>query len=265
MRARAWPDAGLSKCMEVMMKSNRLLVLACVTLISGCAAGVSGPDTPGGSDGTGATAGTTSSTTGSPGSGAGGSESTSSSSAGTGAGSPAAGLPLTVSTTFVPSGYMGDGATANSVVMLPLAPTDPQDCGGDRSPPALGVCYTVTYVPVPSGDGWAGIYWQYPANNWGAMSGLAIPSGATQVTVWAKGAAGGEILTLVAGGIQTSTMAHEDTFKADTVATLTTSWAEYTIMLPSTYGPVLGGFAWSMTAPMGGASAGFSIDSIEWQ
>jgi hypothetical protein len=272
------------------MKSNHLLIAVCSSLASACAAGVVptglGPDGPsstststsgssgsplgpgGGSAASSSSGGGAGSTAASSSSGlgaAGSSTSASSSSSGGAGGASSVGLPLTVSAVFVPSGYMGDGATVGSVEMLPLKPTDPQDCGGDRSPSALGTCYTVTYEPVASGLGWAGVYWQYPANNWGAMSGLDIPAGATKVSVWAKGAAGGEILTLVAGGIDTSGMAHEDTFKADTTAVLTTSWAQYTIALPATYGPVLGGLAWSTSAPAGGGSVGFSLDSIEWQ
>jgi hypothetical protein len=160
---------------------------------------------------------------------------------------------------------MGDGEKANSVVLVPLKPTDSQTCNGDRSPPALGICYTVDYTPVAMGAGWAGIYWQYPSNNWGGMPGLDIPAGAKQVSVWAKGGAGGEVLTLVAGGIQSAGMTYQDSFKADTMATLTTSWAQYTITLTS-YGPaVLGGFAWSVGAPMGGGAVQFSLDSIEWE
>jgi hypothetical protein len=250
------------------MNSKQLLIAACVSMASACAAGVSGPDGNGGSSaGLGATTGAGASPGTSSSSGAGASSSsgaTTATSTGTGGSATSATLPLTVSSVFVPSGYMGDGETAGSVTMLPLKPTDPQDCGGNRSPAALGTCYTVSYAPVSGGLGWAGIYWQYPANNWGAMPGLDIPAGATEVTLWAKGGAGGEVLTLVAGGIAATGMAHEDTFKADTTATLTTSWAQYTIMLPSMYGPVLGGFAWSVGAPMGAGSVQFSIDSIQW-
>ena len=242
------------------MKSQKLLIAACVSLISACAAGISQPDGNGGSGnqgttgegastGTGATTGTGGSTTGT----------------GTGGSPVSVTLPLAVSSVFVPSGYMGDGSTAGAVAMMPLKTTDPQDCGGDRSPAAIGTCYTVTYTPVSGGQGWAGVYWQYPANNWGAQGGLGIPAGATEVSIWAKGAAGGESLTLVAGGIETTGMAHEDTFKANSTATLTTSWAQYTITLPSTYGPVLGGFAWSVAAPKSGGSVQFSVDSIQWK
>ncbi len=226
--------------------------------------GAGGSTTVSSSSSSGSTGGSTSVSSSSSGSTSTSTSVSSSSSSGAG-GSTSVSLPLTVSTVFVPSGYMGNGVTANSVVMLPLKPADPQDCGGDRSPTALGTCYTVTYTPVPSGMGWGGVYWQYPADNWGAMPGLDISAGATEVSVWAKGGAGGEQLTIVAGGIQNAAMAHQDTFRASAVATLTTSWARYTLTLPPSYGPVLGGFAWTVNAPTGGGSVQLSIDSIQWK
>jgi hypothetical protein len=240
------------------MKTNQLIIASLASLASLVAACAASDTGPGSSEGTGGSAGPTTGT--GPGTGAGATSGPTTSSGGMNVT-----LPLDISSVFVPSGYMGDGETAGSVVMMPLKPTDPQDCGGDRSPPAIGICYTVSYMPVAMGKGWAGVYWQYPADNWGAMPGLDIPAGAKQVSAWAKGGAGGEMLTLVAGGIESAGMTYQDSFKANTVATLTTSWAEYTFMLPTTYGPVLGGFAWSVGAPMGGGSVSFSIDSIEWE
>jgi hypothetical protein len=174
-----------------------------------------------------------------------------------------------VSANFIPSGFMGDGMTAGSVVMVPLAPTDPTDCSGDRSSPAIGTCYTFKYTPVTGGLGWAGVYWQYPSNNWGSMPGLDVAAGATKVTFWAKGAAGGEVLEVVAGGIgQGATPApmYSDPMKADQKFTLTSSWAEYSLPLPSmNYSPVLGGLAWAMgVASITTGSAGFKIDSMQW-
>jgi hypothetical protein len=161
---------------------------------------------------------------------------------------------------------MGDGMTAGSITMVPLTPSDPTDCGGDRSGPAIGTCYKFTYMPVAGGLGWGGVYWQYPANNWGDQPGLAVAPGATKVTFWAKGGAGGEVLELVAGGIQASGKMYMDSIKADQKFTLTSSWAQYTLPLPSTnYSPVLGGLAWAMgTATITSGSASFSIDSMQW-
>src|SRR5262249_34056625 len=148
---------------------------------------------------------------------------------------------------FIPSGFMGDGMTAGSIAMSPATPSDPTDCGGDRSTPAIGTCYKFTYTPVPGGLGWGGVYWQYPAHNLGDMPGLGVESGATKVTFWAKGGAGGEVLEIVAGGIQAAGKMYSDHVKGDQKFTLTSSWAEYTLPLPAmNYSPILGGLAWSM-------------------
>ena len=275
-----------------------LVIVGSVALMSACATGGSGPGfgdvapadaggngdggstsgSSGSSDSTGSSSGDSASSGGSTGGSTTGSSSgssTSSSSSGSTSSSSGGGttsssggttiaLPVTVSSVFIPSGYMGDGTTASSVDQLPQTLTDSQTCGGDRSPPAVGTCYTVTYTPVAGGAGWAGVYWQYPLNNWGSMPGAAIASGATKVSVWAKGAAGGEVVTFVAGGISSAGMPYQDDFKVSTPVTLTTSWTEYDIQLAS-YGQVLGGFAWSAAAPSGGATTvQFSIDSIQW-
>jgi hypothetical protein len=171
-------------------------------------------------------------------------------------------LPLIVSDQFIPSGYMGDGTTPGAINLLPQTPADSQTCNGNRSMPALGICYTVTYAPIVGGMAWGGVYWQYPQGNWGASPGLSIQAGATQVTVWAKGGVGGEVVTFVAGGIMGA--ANADTFNVSSKVTLTAAWAQYSVKLPAMYGPVLGGFAWSAAAPAGGRSVSFSVDSIEW-
>jgi hypothetical protein len=164
---------------------------------------------------------------------------------------------------------MGDGMTAGSITMVPLTPADPTDCSGDRSPAAIGTCYKFTYMPVPGGLGWGGVYWQYPANNWGNMPGLDVASGATKVSFWAKGAAGGEVLEIVAGGIgigATPVPPYPDKIKGDQKFTLTSSWAQYSLTLPAgSYSPLLGGMAWAMgTATITSGSASFSIDSMQW-
>ncbi len=182
-------------------------------------------------------------------------------------------LPFAVDDEYAASGYMGDGATVGVVTMLPAKTTDSQDCNGNRSSAtALGVCHTITYVPLaatatPAPAGWAGVYWQYPANNWGTKPGFAIPPGATKVSFWARGDAGGELVGFIAGGIVTAGASYSDSLKASTpTETLTTTWTQYSMDLTGfTYTQVLGGFAWTMGAPAGGTTAKFYVDDIEWQ
>jgi hypothetical protein len=169
---------------------------------------------------------------------------------------------------FVSSGFMGDGSTAGLITMTPAKMGDPTDCHAMRaSATAAGNCHIVVYMPPATGGmGWGGVYWQYPANNWGMKPGFPIPSGAKKVTFQAKGAKGGEIVTFLAGGIIGAGMAHTDSLKAMATETLTSAWAPYSIDLSGqTYSEVLGAFGWTMKATDAGAGATFYVDDIQWQ
>jgi hypothetical protein len=177
-------------------------------------------------------------------------------------------LPFQVSDQFVPSGFMGDSPTDfNAVKMSP----DATMCAS-RDPSAKGSCYTVAWTPsFLSGakSAWVGVYWQYPANNWGGKAGKDIATGAAKVSFLAKGGAGGEALTFLAGGINTKggdpTLTYSDSFSATLPATLTTSWTRYEIPLSGqTYSSVLGGFGWSITTSTT-SPVTFYVDDITWE
>ncbi|MCU1283297.1 MAG: Glutamate synthase large chain [bacterium] len=177
-------------------------------------------------------------------------------------------LPFVVDTVFVSSGFMGDGAMAGTITMTPAKTGDSNDCNGMRAgTTASGSCHSVVYAPPTSGGmGWGGVYWQYPANNWGTKAGYGVPAGAKKVTFQAKGLKGGEKVTFLAGGIISAGNPYTDSVKATTTVTLTAAWAPYTIDLSGqSYTQVLGGFGWTMTATDAGASGGFFVDDIQWQ
>jgi hypothetical protein len=75
-----------------------------------------------------------------------------------------------VSDIFTPSGYMGDGMYFGS-----LTATVNQGCK-PRPQGARGDCYVFTYYTNEAGasNPWAGVYWVFPANNWGSGPGHAI-------------------------------------------------------------------------------------------
>jgi hypothetical protein len=177
-------------------------------------------------------------------------------------------LPFVVDTVFVSSGFMGDGNMAGPITMIPAKTGDSTDCNGMRSSStASGSCHVITYAPPASGGmGWGGVYWQYPANNWGTKSGYAVPAGAKKVSFQAKGAKGGEKVQFLAGGIVGAMQPYTDSIKATATVTLTTTWAAYSIDLTGqSYTSVLGGFGWTMTATDAGTSGGFFVDDIQWQ
>lgn len=183
-------------------------------------------------------------------------------------------LPFAVDSQYIASGYEGD-------TKLILQSTD-KTCGGARAmAPNVGTCHTFTYDyggDGGAGDGWAGVVWQYPTNNWGSSAGYLIPPGATQVTFYAKGMVGGEMVGFGAGGLGGGGDACQDTVTG-TLATspvaLTTTWTQYTLTLGPTGGAtsvtytngVIGGFGWNAAGSSqagAGGSITFYIDNIEW-
>ena len=177
-------------------------------------------------------------------------------------------LPFAVDDVFAPSGFMGDGETPDHVLIVPDGSVGSDDtCGGDRPvPDAVGRCYQITYAAA--GDAlWAGVFWQSPPNNWGAQPGHAIPTGATRISFFAKGSAGGEVVKFVAG-IQ-GMLAYSDAFKIEEEFTLSAEWTGYSLMIPAAdYGRVIGAFGWVASAdPEMGVvlPVSFQVDDIRWE
>jgi hypothetical protein len=75
-----------------------------------------------------------------------------------------------VSDVYTPSGFMGDGATFKHLYMDVNKGCAPRPAG------AQGYCYKFTYYKdtTPTGVSWAGVFWVFPANNWGTRPGHAI-------------------------------------------------------------------------------------------
>jgi hypothetical protein len=165
-------------------------------------------------------------------------------------------LPFPVDDWFAPSGYMGDGASPGAIKDNPV-------CLNPRPSDWVGHCHQFVWTPATgtSAAGWAGVFWQYPDGNWGtgSQAGLTIPAGATKVTFQAWGATGTEKVTFLTG------MKPVDGFESKLAAVaLTTTPTEYTLDLSSsTYGRVIGGFAW--TAEMSTVPVTFNVDDIRWQ
>lgn len=78
---------------------------------------------------------------------------------------------------YIPAGWMGDHG---DIVM------------GDQdmdSPHSGTTCIKFTYSGKKTQkQGWVGVYWQNPPNNWGARQGGFNLTGLNKLTFWAKGA-----------------------------------------------------------------------------
>ncbi len=119
---------------------------------------------------------------------------------------------------------------------------------------------------LSGGEGWAGVYWLQPANNWGELKGGYNLTGATKITFWARGEKGGEVLTFKMGGVGTGRQ-NGDTDKAQTdLITLTTDWKQYTIDLTGkNLSKVVGGFAWVGSAKNNTQNITFYLDEIYYE
>ncbi len=154
---------------------------------------------------------------------------------------------------FIASGWVGDygDITINDQYM--------------QSSHSGSTCIQFVYSAKSlQGQGWAGVYWQNPANNWGYKKGGFDLTGMTKLTFWARGEKGGEkIQKFMVGGIKGT---YPDTVEVETSPVeLTETWEEYTVNLAGkdlTY--ISGGFGWVTTAGLNPDGATFYLDDIKF-
>lgn len=136
---------------------------------------------------------------------------------------------------YTPSGWMGD---YGDIKMNP---------GNTQSPHSGKTSIEFKYsAKMTNNAGWAGVFWQNPANNWGDKPGGGFNlTGAKKLTFWAKGAKGGEkISEFKVGGI-TGEFPDSDQASLGPVQ-LTNQWKQYTIDLAGKdLSTIIGAFAWS--------------------
>jgi hypothetical protein len=96
-------------------------------------------------------------------------------------------------------------------------------------------------------QGWGGIIWQSPANDWGEQAGGYNLTGAKRLTFWARGAEGGEKVKISLGVIKGKKF--NDTGSASQDFVLTSDWKQYEIDLAGKDLSVIKtGFAWNVGA-----------------
>ncbi len=161
---------------------------------------------------------------------------------------------------FIPSGWMGDYGDIN---MNDQSSTNPH---------SGTTCIEFTYSAKRSqGQGWAGVYWQNPSNNWGNKpnSGFDLSS-MNKITFRARGAKGGEIIQkfIVGGmGYEPKTLYPDSTIEvAIGPVELSDTWQQYTINLAGkdlTY--IIGGFGWVTNADVNPDGCTFYLDDIKFE
>ena len=164
-------------------------------------------------------------------------------------------LSFVVDDYFAPSGFMGDGETEGN---LPDTNNCPMRAGDEK-----GECHRIDYNV--SSVGWAGIYWQYPDGNWGTEKGLEVDLQAAKITFWAWSEKGGQELNVFAGGIGASDTDYQDSFKAETKISLTSTPMEYTLAVGNQVKDyIIGGFGWSVDGNATGSFV-FYLDDIQYE
>jgi outer membrane protein OmpA-like peptidoglycan-associated protein len=166
--------------------------------------------------------------------------------------------------TFVPSGYMGDAAglevksVEDSVTLKSGAP-------GVHS---LRVSYLSTdqLRRKSNREGWAGVYWQTPANNWAKVKGAGYDlSAAEKITFWVRGEKGGEVITEVKVGGLMGPYPDTDVSSVGPLR-LTKEWKQFEIPLKGKdLKHISGGFAFTVRRSANPHGAVFFIDEIMYE
>jgi predicted small lipoprotein YifL len=155
---------------------------------------------------------------------------------------------------YIPAGWMGDYGDIKYNDSYPDKPYSRKS--------SIKIVYT---AQKKQGAGWAGIYWQDPANNWGNLKGGYDLTGAKKLTFWARGDKGGEVITeFKMGGINGE---HSDSASSSIgPIQLTPEWKEYTIDLKDEdLSLVIGGFAFVISSMENPSGATFYMDDIAYE
>jgi len=142
---------------------------------------------------------------------------------------------------FVSSGWMGD----ISAIHL----NDCYQWGDDWADRAVQAQYAPS---LEDKKGWAGIYWQYPENNWGTMPEGYDLQGYAQLRFRAKSDRDGDEIKFFVGGVFTGTYPSSIpsplyVYESDSegFVTLDTEWQEFHInLLDADLSHVIDGFGW---------------------
>lgn len=146
---------------------------------------------------------------------------------------------------YAPSGYMGETA---AIHLDEQSTTDPH---------SGKTCLQVVYDKP---DGWGGVVWQSPANDWGDRPGGFDLSAADTLQIWARGEHGGEKVKLGFGLIDRDKPFY-DTAKGEIEVTLTKQWQSFKIpLVRHNAGRIKTGFYWTLAGQ--GKPVTFYLDDI---
>ncbi|MDD2703387.1 MAG: hypothetical protein PHC33_05225 [Candidatus Omnitrophica bacterium] len=135
-----------------------------------------------------------------------------------------------------------------------------------NNPHSGTTCIQFVYSAKKSqNQGWAGCYWQNPANNWGSKKGGFDLTGMNKLTFWARGEKGGELIKKFSvGGIKG---VYPDSLSVEMgPVELTDSWKEYSINLAGKdVSYVNGAFCGVTTSDLNSQGCTFYLDDIKFE
>ena len=127
-------------------------------------------------------------------------------------------------------------------------------------------CIRIAYLAKrTNGAGWAGIYWQNPANNWGGSEGGYNLNGARRLVFLARGEKGNEtIAQFKVGGIEGNY--RDSAAAAIGPLTLMKVWKQYAISLDGQeLSSIAGGFCLTMSRSDNPDGAVIYLDNIRFE
>jgi hypothetical protein len=161
---------------------------------------------------------------------------------------------------FIPSGFFGD------IADLTLATAD------TTNPHGGGTAIRIDYRPRGS-QGFAGIFWQCPANNWGDAAGAGFDlTRARQLQFWARALSAGSKAEFKVGGIGRGVPgapfpdSFDSTPTSPVMVDLGTDWRLFAIDVAGrNLTRVIGGFMFVTSGAQNPGGVTVFLDDIVWQ
>lgn len=151
--------------------------------------------------------------------------------------------------TFIPAGWMGD---AKAIRLEPASSLKPRSGA------------TCLRCEFSADKGWGGVVWQSPPNDWGDRGGGYDLTGAKKLTFWARGEAGGEVVTFQFGIIPREKKFFDTAKGSLEKVALTADWQRYEISVAGAdLTRIKTGFVWTLASP--GKPVIFYLDDIRWE
>lgn len=153
---------------------------------------------------------------------------------------------------FAPSGWMGDKG---------FVKVDP-NC--TVMPKTGKFCMKWSYENSKDAtNGWAGVFWLFPENNWGAKKGMDL-TGHKKLSFWIRGETGKEVVTIKMGGVKGE---FKDTVTKELNSLkLSSQWKQYSVDLTGRdLSNVAGGFCWTADSKLNPKGCTFYLDEVVYE